>query len=182
MHATICDLILDVVQNSIEANASKIELSIRERAGRFEFCVRDNGRGMSEDKRAKAIDPFYSDGKKHAHRRVGLGLPFLFQTAEAANGRVELHSDETCGTQIVFSAQAAHVDLPPFGDFAGAAAMLMAQMHSGELTIRHETECDGYALSRSELVEALGELTQAQNLTLLKTYIRSQEEHLRKAG
>lgn len=173
---------MDLVQNSVEAGASEIELTIRENGRQIEFSVKDNGKGMSKDVQKKAVDPFYSDGKKHANRRVGLGLPFLIQTAEAASGSATIESEEGRGTQIRFAAGADHVDLPPFGDFAAAAAMMLSQADGFELRITREAGGDGYTLSRTELEETLGDLNDVQNLMLMKTYIRSQEDNLRKAG
>lgn len=173
---------MDLVQNSIEADASEIELTIWETAEEIAFSVKDNGKGMSKDVQAKAVDPFYSDGQKHAHRRVGLGLPFLLQTAEAANGQASIESEEGRGTQIAFTAQADHVDLPPFGDFAAAATMMLSQTGKQELRITRQTKTDNYTLSRTELEETLGDLNDTENLMLMRTYINSQEEILRKAG
>ena len=182
MHATICDLMTDLVQNAVEASATRIELTIHETIENIEFEVKDNGKGMNQETQAKAVDPFYSDGRKHAHRRVGLGLPFLFQTAEAAGGCAEIESQEGVGTVIRFRAQAQHVDLPPFGDFSSTAAMMLTLLPEGELTIAKTRNGDGYSFCRSELNEALGDLHSAGSLQLLKTYIASQEEDLRKAG
>lgn len=182
MHATLCDLMMDLVQNSVEAGASEIELTVRESGETIAFSIEDNGSGMSRELQAKAVDPFYSDGRKHAHRRVGLGLPFLIQTAEAANGRAVIESEEGRGTRIDFAAQADHVDLPPFGDFPAAASMMLSQADSFELRIIREAGGESYTVSRSELEETLGDLNDTQNLMLMKTYIRSQEDDLRKAG
>ncbi|MEI8206023.1 MAG: ATP-binding protein [Kiritimatiellales bacterium] len=182
MHATLCDLMMDMIQNSVEADATVIELMIRETEEHFEFEVKDNGKGMNNETQAKAIDPFYSDGRKHAHRRVGLGLPFLFQTAEAAGGKAAIQSKEHHGTVIGFRAKAQHVDLPPFGDFTGAAAMMLTLLPEGEVKITRMLNGESYTLSRCELEDALGDLYSAGNLTRLKTYIAAQEEDLRKAG
>jgi len=182
VHATLCDLMADIVQNAAEADATVIELTIRETKENLEFEVRDNGKGMNSEVQAKAIDPFYSDGRKHAHRRVGLGLPFLFQTAEAAGGKASIESQEGLGTVIRFRADAQHVDLPPFGDFAGSAAMMLTLLSEGEMKILKTLDGEGYTLSRCELESAIGDLRSAGNLKLLKTYIASQEEDLRKAG
>lgn len=182
MHATLCDLISDIVQNAVEANASEVELTIRENKEQIEFEVRDNGKGMNSETQAKAIDPFYSDGQKHAHRRVGLGLPFLFQTAEAADGKAAIESQEGVGTTIRFRAKAQHIDLPPFGDFSTTAAMMLTLQNTGEMRITKILNGHSYTLLRSELDEALGGLDCAENISTLKTFIASQEEDLRKAG
>ena len=182
MHATLCDLMTDMIQNAVEVDATLIELTVCETEDKFEFEVKDNGKGMNSETKAKAIDPFYSDGRKHAHRRVGLGLPFLIQTAEAAGGEVSIHSEEGRGTVIRFLAKRQHIDLPPSGDFTGAAAMMLTLMQDGELKILKMLGGKSYTLSRSELGDTLGSLHSAGNLKLLKSYIASQEEDLRKAG
>ncbi len=173
---------MDLVQNSIEADATEIKLTLRETTHQIEFSVRDNGKGMSKETQRKAVDPFYTDGEKHVHRRVGLGLSFLFQTAEATEGHATIESTEGHGTRIHFSANAMQVDLPPLGDLTGAAVMMMSQMPKGELKIIHETEDGSYTLSRKEFEETLGDLHETHNLTLMRTYIHSQENDLRKAG
>lgn len=182
MHATLCDLLTDLVQNSVEAGATRIDLTIRETEKLVEFEVKDNGKGMDSETQVKAIDPFYSDGRKHAHRRVGLGLPFMIQTAEATGGSASIDSRPGCGTVVRFKTDAKHIDLPPFGDFAGTAAMILTLMPSGEITLVRECGENGYTVIRSEIEEALGELHSAENLTLLKTYLAAQEDNLRKAG
>lgn len=181
MHATLCDLMTDMIQNAVEADATEIELHLSETAEWIEFEVRDNGKGMNRETQAKATDPFYSNGQKHA-RRVGLGLPFLLQTAEAAGGKASVESQEGKGTVIHFCAQAQHLDLPPLGDFAGTAAMMLTLMQSGEMKITRSLNEISYTLSRNELTHVLGELNKSGALTLLKTYAVSQENDLRKAG
>lgn len=182
MHATLCDLIADLVQNSVEANATEIELCITQTEKRFFFSIQDNGIGMDSETQAKAIDPFYSDGRKHAHRRVGLGLPFLMQTADAVCGRAAILSEQGKGTRIEFSADAQHIDLPPAGDVPGAIVMMMSQPFKGDLRMTRRTETDEYTLSRSELAGILGDLNDGENLMLLRTFVESQEEHFKKTG
>lgn len=182
MHATLCDLMTDVIQNAVEADATVIELTICETEENFEFAVKDNGKGMDSETQAKAIDPFYSDGKKHAHRRVGLGLPFLFQTAEATGGEAAIESTEGEGTLIRFRAKTHHIDLPPFGDLTGTAVMMLTLLTKGEMKITRILNGESYTLSRCKLEDALGGLNSSGSLKMLKTYIASQEEDLRKAG
>jgi len=182
MHATLCDLIMDLVQNAVEANATVIELTLAQTEDRFGFVIQDNGIGMDRETQAKATDPFYSDGQKHAHRRVGLGLPFLLQTADAVSGRAAILSEKGKGTRIEFSADAQHVDLPPVGDVPASMAMMLSQPFQGELRMIRRTESDSYWLSRGELTDTLGDLNDTENLKLIKHYIELQEENLNKAG
>lgn len=179
MHASVCDILSDLVQNSIEAGASQVELEVATGSGTIEVRVTDNGIGMDGETLAKAVDPFFSAAGKHDRRRVGLGLPFLYQAAEAANGAVDIQSAPGKGTTVRFSLDAHHVDTPPFGELAETVLGLMAFGGTYDLTLTRRTPTDGYRVSRCELVAALGDLGEAGCLALAKRYLHSQEENLK---
>ena len=46
MHFAVCDYILDMVQNSLEAGADRIELVLTERYNGLTLSLRDNGCGI----------------------------------------------------------------------------------------------------------------------------------------
>ncbi len=179
MHATICDLITDLVQNSIEASASQITLNVEETETNLNVVITDNGKGMSAEILEKAKDPFYSDGRKHQHRKVGLGLPFLFQTAEMTGGTAAIESTEGVGTTVTLTLDKSNVDLPMFGDFTTAAVTLMTYGFEGNLKLERSVCEKSYAISKAELNDALGDLNDTESLILLKNFIASQEAELR---
>jgi hypothetical protein len=178
MHATICDLITDLVQNSIEANAKEITLNVEETEQHLNVVIADNGKGMCAETLEKAKDPFYSDGQKHKHRKVGLGLPFLFQTSEMTEGTATIESEEGIGTTVTFNLDPAHVDLPMFGNFTTAAVTLMTYGFQGNLTIEHSRNGKRYSICKEELIEVLGDLNDLESLTLLKQFIEGNEQEL----
>ena len=178
MHATIFDLITDLVQNSIEAGATEINLEIKETKENLTIAIADNGKGMNAETLEKAKDPFYTDGQKHRHRKVGLGFPFLFQTAEATGGSAEIVSKEGMGTTIEFRLDPTHVDTPMFGNFATTATTLMSYGNEGNLTIKRSVNEKRYDVSKQELQEVLGNLNKLENLTLLKQFIEENEKEL----
>ena len=180
MHATICDLITDLVQNSIEANAKQITLKVEEIKTNLKVVITDNGKGMDAVTLEKAKDPFYSDGLKHKHRKVGLGLPFLFQTSESTGGQVKIETEAGHGTTVSFQFDRTHIDLPAFGNFTTAAVTLMSYGFEGNLKIERCIDEQRYSISKIELMDALGDLNDTESLVLLKNYIASQEEEIRK--
>lgn len=182
MHAAVRDFIVDCLQNSIEAGASLVELEIEQKAAKLDVLLRDNGCGMDPEELAKAQDPFYTDGKKHRHRKVGLGLPFLIQAVDLAAGNFSLLSEKGKGTTLRFAFDLRHVDSPPLGRLEDA--FLQGLMFPGdyELVIHRKAEgekgADEYTLRKSELLEVLGSLEDSGSLLLAKEYLRNQEEEL----
>ncbi len=178
MHFAVCDYILDMVQNSIEAGADRIELILAERYNGLTLNLRDNGCGMTEEELKKAKDPFYTDGVKHKARKVGLGIPFLIQMAESTEGRFDIESKKNGGTEVSVFFNTSHIDTPPVGDLVSLFLQAMTFDGSYELIIRRVFPSGGresYELVRSQLSEILGDLNRAGNMALLRDFIASQE-------
>lgn len=175
MHYTVCDLLLDVVQNSIEAEADNVRVSLTETDGRLWVEVEDDGRGMDEATLGRAQDPFYTEPGKHPGRRVGLGLPFLIQTVEASGGSYEFASEANRGTKLRFDLDLSNVDTPPMGDLPGTLRQMLCYDGSYEMEIIRRRDEIGYEIKRSELIETLGELESVGVLGLLQEFLESQE-------
>ena len=180
MHFRLCDYVLDLVQNAVESGASLVRLRLEEQATQFRLTLEDNGCGMDEATSRRALDPFYSDGIKHAARKVGLGLPFVKQALEATGGTFQLDSAKGRGTCIQCCFDRRHMDTPPIGDVASLIMQCMLLPGAFELHVirSRETEKgnDQYELSRSDLQEILGDFGRSDSLSMLRQFIRSQEE------
>jgi len=178
VHATLCDYLADIAQNAIEAGASLVEVDVDEDGENVKVRVGDNGKGMDAATQARLWDPFYSEEGKHDHRRVGLGLPLLRQVVEATGGGFKLDSLPGKGTTVSFSLPAAHLDTPPLGDLPGTFLSLMAHDGTYDLQVRRTRGTQGYAASRAELLDALGELQTVGSLVLARDYLRGLETEL----
>ena len=181
MHFTLSDLVTDITQNACEAGADTVELEIRENSREFRFQVTDNGKGMTTEELERAKDPFVTDGIKHPHRKVGLGIPFLIQTAEQSGGGWELRSEKGKGTTAAAWFDINNVDTPPTGDMPGMFRTVLMFEGRHELLIRRHLEKENsepleYELRKSELAEALGGFEDTGALVLLDKYLRSLEE------
>lgn len=177
MHFTVCDFLLDLFQNSVEAGASLIQLEVLEDTDNIRLAIRDNGKGMDQATLQRVRDPFFTDGIKHKRRRVGLGIPFLLQALQQTGGEYSLESEPGKGTDFCFAFPAKHLDTPPVGDLPGLFVSSLCFEGEYEVLIKRYNQDKGidYRISRSELQEALGDLTDAGSLKLARQFLESQE-------
>ena len=178
MHADIADVIADTAQNSIEAGATRIEVSLAEDGERVSVVIRDNGKGMDAATCERAFDPFYTEAGKHDKRKVGLGLPILKQICEACDGEVRLESAPGVGTTLTYHFAARHIDLPPMGDIAKMVVTLFNYPGDFELVFSHRRGAEEYSIARSELADAVGGLETVEGLSLAREFLSGQEEAL----
>jgi len=183
LHASISDIVLDCFQNSIEAGATSIKLTFIEDFDTLKVEIEDDGCGMDAEQLKICSDPYYTQEGKHRNRKVGLGLPFLFQMVEQTEGFIELRSELGKGTFLGFSTDSTHLDMPPIGDIA--VMLLSCFIFDGdyELVFNRVFESKNskkitYQLKRSELLEVLGSFSDIENLALLKSFIKSQEDEI----
>lgn len=175
MHATLSDVIADTAQNSIEAGAKKIEVSLIEDGATISVRIKDNGKGMDASTRERAFDPFYTEPGKHDKRKVGLGLPILKQLCESTDGSVSLSSALGQGTLLEYSFAAKHIDLPPMGDLVETVLMLFNYPGEFDLVFSHKKGETDYSISRSELADAVGGFETPEGLSLAREFLSSQE-------
>ena len=144
--------ILDVVENSITANASKIIIKIREEKEKdlLVIEIKDNGKGMNEETVKKVLDPFYTT---RTTRRVGLGLSLLQQAAKESNGVFEINSKPGVGTEIKASFQDSHIDRKPIGDMNSTIVTLITSHPEINFIYEYEDEEGNYVLDSKEILK-----------------------------
>ena len=116
--------LLDIAENSVSAQAQNITIIVEEYTSRnrLRMSVEDDGVGMTPEMVARVVDPFVTS---RSTRKVGLGLPFLKQAAEACNGFLQIHSTPAKGTLVEVEFQLDHIDRMPLGDLAGTFLSLL---------------------------------------------------------
>ena len=151
---TISDHVLDIIQNSVAAGATLIEIMVceEETSDLYAFEIKDNGRGMSLAEIEMAIQPFYTT---RTTRKVGLGLPLLKQNTELAGGKLLVDSVPGSGTTVRAEFRLSHIDRPPAGDFPGVFVLSALGHPAVDFTYRHTTLYGQFAISTAEIRETL---------------------------
>jgi hypothetical protein len=146
--------ILDIAENSIRAGCRLVFITVSEdtKADRLTIQIEDDGRGMSDDEREKALDPFYTTKRV---RRVGLGLPMLKSAAELTGGSFGLDSAPGQGTTVTVTFGYSHIDRQPLGDVGLTIISLIAGSPRVDFVYTHRKDGRQYRLDtraiRSEL-------------------------------
>ena len=115
--------LLDLIDNSLRAGATRIGVRVVEDGGADRLCVEleDNGGGMDEDTLARARDPFFST---KPGKPVGLGLALFAQAARECGGALEVSSRPGRGTLLRATFRPSHPDCKPLGDLEGTIRLL----------------------------------------------------------
>ncbi|OPX42580.1 sensory histidine kinase AtoS [Ruminiclostridium hungatei] len=111
--------ILDIVQNSINAKATSITVSMEQRYTAvqrkkiLELKIGDNGTGIDHQLLGRVEDPFITT---RTTRKVGLGIPLLKESAKKCEGSFYVKSHKNVGTEISAAFSINHIDRLPIGD------------------------------------------------------------------
>ncbi|MCK4645214.1 MAG: ATP-binding protein [Candidatus Aminicenantes bacterium] len=149
--------ILDIVENSVAAEADKIEIRITEDKEKDLLSVEiiDNGRGMDKETMKKVLDPFYTS---KTVRRFGLGLPLLSEAAKAANGQLSIESKKGEGTKVKADFQYTHIDRKPLGDMGQTIITLVIGNPEIDLIYVHKKNSYTYSLDTRKIKAQLKEM------------------------
>ena len=150
--------IMDILQNSIRAGASKIDLDIIENTveNTFRILFTDNGCGMDEEMVKRVIDPFFTT---RTVRKVGLGLPLLKQNCEQTGGSLHITSKQGEGAQVEAVFIHDHIDRPVLGDIAGTVVLTASANPDIHFIYRHNKNGKIYTFDTEEVNEVLDGLS-----------------------
>ena len=151
---TISEHVLDIIQNSIRAKATLIEVIVEESEKNdfYSLIITDNGCGMGKEVVEKSTDPFFTSRNT---RKVGLGLSLLKQNAERAKGYFTIQSQENNGTVVKAGFQHSNFDRPPLGEIWDVWYFTVASHNNLKLNYRHSTDKGSYEIRSEEIRELL---------------------------
>jgi len=146
--------ILDIVQNSIRANAKLIGIEIMEQPddNQLIITITDDGSGMNPEQLQRAIDPFYTS---RTTRKVGLGLSLFRQNAEMTGGTFSIKSELGKGTQVTAVFGLNHLDRPIIGDLVGTLLILICTSGETNYAFKHQTPFGKFGLDTRDIKQTL---------------------------
>ncbi len=162
--------ILDIVQNSIHARASRIGIKVVEdnKHNLLSIEISDNGMGMQQEVIDNILDPFFTTKDK----KTGLGIPLFKQHAELAGGDLKLKSTPGKGTTLIASFEHNNIDRQPMGNIVQTLTGLIRsnpyidfiyqhKINDKEFTlntIEIKNEIDGIPISSKEVMSFLEQM------------------------
>jgi len=174
--------ILDIGENSINAGATKIEIRINEDTigNKLVLEIEDNGSGLDEETRQKILDPFFTTKED---KEAGLGISLLAQSAQEADGDLEIKSQKGKGTTVTAQFVYDHLDRKPLGSMADTIiSLLTGRGLDIDIVYEHDKDGDGFTLDTREIKAELREvpLDNPEVLNLLKETINNGLKDLEK--
>ena len=172
--------ILDIVQNSIKANADLIEITINEDtiSNVLEISIKDNGCGMDKEFLEDVVNPFRTT---RTTRKVGLGLSLLKNACEITGGRLEITSEVGVGTVVRAIFVHDSIDRQPIGDMASTMSAIIGGNDKIDYVFKHTYNNESSEFSTKEIRRVLGEeidLSSLEVLNWIEGYIAEQEQIL----
>ena len=171
--------ILDIVQNSIKASATFIEVIIKESTvgNTFNITIKDNGCGMDEETVKNVTNPFFTTRNT---RRVGLGIPLLQEASQRCNGAFSIESKIGHGTTVCCSFERNNIDRAPLGDISSTVMVIINSLLGCEFRYEHIVDDKSFEFSTIIIKETLGvnDINSPDVLLWIKEYIEESTKEL----
>lgn len=169
--------ILDIVQNSVSAKATRIEIKVNEvrTENLMHIEIIDNGCGMSEETLKAVQDPFYTS---RTTRKVGLGIPLFKLAAELTGGSFEIRSELGKGTIVHACFVRDSIDRPPLGDMRETMIALIKCNPKLDFIYEHRVDEKKFVLDTGEIRSVLRGISPAEPevLAFISEYFENEKE------
>jgi hypothetical protein len=171
--------ILDIAQNSISADSTRIEIMLEmdSAAHVLKINVSDNGKGMTPEIVTQVTDPFFTT---RTTRNVGLGVPFFKQAAECTGGSFSIQSTPGEGTQIQALFHTDHIDCMPLGDMNATIHALVTMNEGIDFYYEYKVDDASFYLDTAQMREILGDIpfSSREVSAFLRDYLEENEAEL----
>jgi signal transduction histidine kinase len=164
--------LLDIIRNSVSAQAKEIDLDIFASAdtGFLELTITDDGTGMDAETLLKVTNPFYTT---RTTRKIGLGIPLFKASAEQAGGEFLIISEKGKGTTVKAVYAIDNVDRPPLGNISDTVTGTILSEPQLRIRLLLRSDKETFSFDTMEVKERLSgvPITQFDVLDWIKEYI-----------
>jgi hypothetical protein len=162
--------LLDIAQNSLEAGAGCLLISIEVNTSEDTLVVtiKDDGAGMDEETLRELTDPFFTTKAK----KVGLGIPLIAQAARETGGSVSVESVAGKGTCLKAIFRFSHIDRKPVGDIASTLIALIAGAPDTDILFKYKIDDNEYLFDTYHIRHELGDVP--LNFSPVLKYLREE--------
>jgi len=146
--------ILDIVQNSVRAKATKIEILINENIhnNQLEIEIKDNGKGIDKKLVQEIKNPFSTT---RTTRKIGLGIPLLLEACIRCGGDLNIQSSVGIGTTIHAVLEHNHIDRAPMGDVVNTITMLILSSPEIRYILTYCVDGSKFVMDTNEIKDIL---------------------------
>ena len=168
--------ILDIVENSVKAEAKIVYIDVIAKDNVLTISIKDDGKGMSEEFLSRVTDPYTTT---RTTRKVGMGLPFLKMEAEMAGGTFDIRSKLGEGTVVTTTFTIDHIDRPPLGDLGETMSTLISNGDEVDYVLQFVFKDTDFVFDTRELKAQLDgvPMDEPEVLLFIKNYIRENTPH-----
>ncbi len=171
--------VLDIAQNSISADATLIEIELKENTEENTLLIGiyDNGKGMTKQQLEAVRDPFFTT---RTTRKVGMGIPLFKMAAEMTGGYLEIQSEIGKGTTVKAFFRTDHLDFVPIGDMTSTVVTLITMNEAVDFIYTRSLGTEAFTLDTRVLKEILEGVpfSEPSVTAWLRDYINEQTKQL----
>ncbi len=149
--------ILDLVENSINAHAKLVTITVIEDLSNnlLKIIIEDDGKGMDKSFLRVADNPFITTRKT---RNVGLGLSLMKAAALRTDGDLYIKSKKGKGTKVVAIFKHNHIDRAPLGNMGSTISTLLNREENIDYLYIHQLNNKQFEFDTREIRKLLGEV------------------------
>lgn len=147
--------ILDILQNSVAAGATLIQLDVIQHNSKdlLEVVIQDNGCGINAEMLPTVLDPFSTT---RTTRKVGMGLSMFKLSAMQTGGDLHITSQPGNGTCVRVRCHPSHIDCPPMGDLAGTVQLQAIGSPQIRLIFTFQGDHGTFEMDTKQILDVLG--------------------------
>lgn len=146
--------ILDILQNSVAAEATEVHTSLTYGSDSklLKVEIADNGKGMDEKTLATVDDPFMTS---RSTRKVGLGIPLYKFYALLTGGSFEIKSKLGKGTLVSAVFDTSSIDCMPLGNVVDAVLTTISSNHNIRFVFKFTVDENTFVFDTEDVKEIL---------------------------